>query len=78
MAQKKRKSNKLTKIVLIFLVLVGFLMIKEFTSYPEKYLTTWRYQLQNELKSGNAEAWKYYKETYLKNGVILFEGLEEK
>ena len=45
----------------------------DFVSYPEMYLPTWKYQLQNDIKKGDAEAIKYYEETYIANGRELFE-----
>lgn len=40
--------------------------------YPEKYITTWKYQLQQDLKKGDEAAQKYYAENYIKKGEKLF------
>lgn len=41
--------------------------------FPECYSSIWRYQLQNDIEAGNAEAINYYNNTYVSNGKILFD-----
>lgn len=45
----------------------------DFIRFPECYLTTWRYQLQNDIKQGDEMAIEYYETTYLANNRILFD-----
>lgn len=43
-----------------------------FFKYPEQYMTTWKYQLKNDLAKGNQEALEYYNDRYVANGKLLF------
>ena len=53
---------------LISLLIFGWSFIR----YPEIYISTWRYQLEQDVKCGDEEAVKYYETHYLSNGVELF------
>lgn len=71
---KKTLKRLLFKTVLVLLVTVPLLtMYVDFCRFPEKYLTTWKYQLHNEIKSGNQESIDYYNRVYVANGIDLFE-----
>lgn len=71
---KKVLKRLLFKAVLVLLVAVPLLtMYVDLCKYPEKYFTTWKYQLYNEIKSGNQEAIDYYNRVYVANGIELFE-----
>lgn len=41
--------------------------------YPECYITTWKYQLQQEIKKGDVDALDYYNSTYIANNRCLYE-----
>lgn len=58
--------------VLLFIGMFFYLTF-DFCHYPEKYLTTWKYQLHNEIKSGNQEAVDYYNNVYVSHGIKLFD-----
>ena len=58
------------KILLVIALLFGAYRLVE---YPEKYLSTWRYQLKNDIARGNQEAIDYYQTHYLDKGVKLWE-----
>ena len=45
----------------------------DFVRFPECYLTTWRYQLQQDISNGNAKAINYYNNNYIANNKILFK-----
>ena len=45
----------------------------DFCRMPEKYCTTWKYQLKNDIQSGDTEAIAYYNRVYKSNGINLFE-----
>lgn len=61
-----------TLIIGIFLVsLLGLFF--DFAKYPEQYLTTWKYQLENDVKNGDTRSIEYYTPNYLDNGKKLFE-----
>ena len=47
--------------------------IANFIKYPEQYLSTWKYQLENDVKNGDTEAIEYYTTNYLDNDKKLFE-----
>ena len=55
----------------IFVLSVVSLAV-DFIKYPEQYVTTWKYQLKNDLAEGKQEALDYYNETYIANGKYLF------
>ena len=44
----------------------------DFCRMPEKYCTTWKYQLENDIQSGDAEAIAYYNNNYISKGVYLY------
>lgn len=65
---------KLAKNLLLTALLVFALIVfVDFVRFPECYVTTWKYQLQNDIKSGDAVAIEYYNNTYVENGRTLFE-----
>ena len=57
-----------TLIAIIFCITVAV----DFCKYPEMYLTTWKYQLQNDIANGNKQAIEYYNTVYVENGIELF------
>lgn len=40
--------------------------------FPDCYITTWKYQLHNEILRGEPEAIEYYQKTYVDKGRVLF------
>lgn len=44
----------------------------DFCRYPEKYLTTWRYQLYREIEAGKTESIDYYNRHYTSKGIYLY------
>ena len=40
--------------------------------FPEKYSTTYRYQLKNHIKNGDQKAVDYYEKNYISKGVYLY------
>ena len=70
----KLDFKRFCKAVGLFAIVISFLVITlDFLCYPECYITTWKYQLQNDLEAGDEEAIDYYREVYVKNGRELFE-----
>lgn len=45
----------------------------DFCRFPESYITTYKYQLKNDLTAGNAETMEYYNNNYVSNGRLLYE-----
>lgn len=71
---KKRKLNKFIMFILSIIMLGSILLLAiDFIRFPDCYLTTWRYQLKNDILSGNQEMIDYYNNTYVANGRILFD-----
>ncbi len=69
----KRKNNKVMEVVLSILLLVIFLVaLDNLITYPEKYFSTWRYQLKLKIDSGDEQAINYYKTNYTERGIYLY------
>lgn len=58
-------------IITVFVTCIGVYI--DFCRMPEKYCTTWKYQLENEIASGDQEAIAYYNRVYKSNSINLFE-----
>lgn len=74
-AKRKYKIDKVKFTAFILTVcFMVFLVIStvNFVRYPEQYVTTWKYQMENELAKGNKETIKYYNDVYVSNGKYLF------
>lgn len=72
----KKKIKALTLFILkIFVIILIFQGFAHLMKYPEKCSTTLRRQLYLDLKDNNADAWTYYENTYLANGVILYQDI---
>ena len=66
-------KKKLAGFVLFVAVVTTMLCISvDFIRFPECYISTWRYQLHNEIEQGNEEMTEYYQNTYIANGRELF------
>ena len=48
------------------------LLTIDFLRFPECYISTWEYQLKNEVIAGNATSVEYYQTRYVNNGRFLF------
>lgn len=71
--------NKKIKAVFIICGLIGIMFLcTNFIMFPETYLTTYKYQLENKIKQGDATAIDYYLHRYLNNGKTLFDDLDLK
>ena len=72
---RKYRVNK--RKLALFLVMVCFVVCTicltvNFARYPERYLSTWKYQLENDLMRGNRLAMEYYNDNYVAQGKYLF------
>ena len=61
------------KLIKLIITILCFLLIIDFFRFPDCYLTTWKYQLENDIKRGNKEAIEYYESRYVANGRTLFD-----
>lgn len=74
-AKRKLRVNKgrlVSRILLLCVLLVVVNICVGFVKYPEQYMTTWKYQLENDLVKGKQDAIQYYNDTYIANGKQLF------
>ena len=76
--KKVNKRKKILKELILSasVIFVFAFMTIELISYPEKYLTTWRYQLKVDINQGDEKAIQYYEDTYKSKGIVL-PGFEE-
>ena len=74
-----RKSRKInlnrlfTSLLMLTLIISFTACITDFMRFPDKYITTWKYQLKNEIASGDQKAIEYYSRVYKSNGINLFD-----
>lgn len=59
-------------VVSLALVVICVGVAADLCRYPEKYLTTWKYQLFNEIQAGKKESIDYYNRNYTSKGVCLY------
>ena len=70
----KINLNRLFTSLLTVIVIISCIgLYVDFCRFPEKYCTTYKYQLHNDIKRGDAEAIEYYNKVYTSNGIKLFE-----
>lgn len=72
----KREKINLNRLFISLLIIAVFVscigLYIDFCRMPEKYCTTWKYQLKNEIENGDQEAIKYYNNNYISKGVYLY------
>lgn len=65
--------HRLFSALMCFVLVVACVGVAvDFCRYPEKHLTTWRYQLYNEIKAGKTESIDYYNKHYTSKGIYLY------
>ena len=73
---KRRRVSVLSvvaRVIPTLIVAVLFVaLLSGLFKYPEKYLSTWRYQLKCDIEQGNEEVIRYYETNYVANGIDLF------
>ena len=73
-----RKSRKInlnrlfTSLLILTLTITFTACITDFMRFPDKNITTWKYQLKNEIANGNQKAIDYYNKYYTSKGVYLY------
>ena len=70
----KMDLKRLVRAIVLFILLAALCKITvDFIRFPECYITTWKYQLQNDLEAGDERAIEYYRNVYVNNGRELFD-----
>lgn len=70
----KINLNRLFTSLLTVIVIISCIgLYVDLCRFPEKYCTTYKYQLKNDIKRGDVEAIEYYNRVYTANGINLFE-----
>ena len=70
----KINIKRFTAFISSLILSIIFLTISiDVIRFPEIYSSVWKYQLQNEIISGDAEAIAYYNRVYKSNGINLFD-----
>lgn len=60
-------------VTILVLIIALFVITIDVIRFPEWYMSTWRYQLKNDIENGEETAIEYYENTYIANGRILFD-----
>ena len=71
--RRKKKADRIQKFFFLCVVVLGLIIYIDFVRFPECYLTTWKYQLKNEIAAGDEEAITYYNNYYVKYNRNLFD-----
>lgn len=71
--RRKKKAEKIFNILVIGMLFTFILLYVDFIRFPECYLTTWKYQLKNEIAAGDQTAITYYNTHYVKYNRSLFD-----
>ena len=77
--KRTRKSRKINlnrlfaSLLVLTLIITCIGLYIDLCRFPEKYLTTWKYQLKNEIALGDEKAIEYYNRVYKDRGIDLFE-----
>ena len=58
-------------ITIIFIAAITFFIV-DLIRFPECYISTWKYQLKNDIAAGVPEAITYYNTNYVSNGRLLY------
>lgn len=70
---RKINLNRLFASLLVLTLIITFTaFITDFVRFPDKYITTWKYQLKNEISNGDQKAIDYYNKYYVSKGVYLY------
>ena len=69
----KRIKKFIARVILAAAIVAILAIFIDFCRFPECYATTWKYQLENDIKRGNEQAIEYYESRYVANGRVLFD-----
>ncbi len=66
--------HKIIKVLAFVMVLACIIaLLSDICTYPERYFSSWRYQLEQDVRAGEPEATEYYERNYVARGIRLFE-----
>jgi len=68
-----KAKRAVKRLFFVGLAVAALTLYIDFVRFPECYISTWRYQLENGVKSGDPEAIDLYQRCYVEKGKILFE-----
>ena len=66
------KGKIISRLLQLCIILFVLNVCCNLIRYPEECLTSWKYQLENDLAKGDQDAVRYYNKTYIANGKQLF------
>lgn len=69
---KRKFMRFISSVIIGALFIIVLICAIDFIRFPECYMPTWKYQLQNDIKNGNIEMIEYYERNYIANGRELF------
>lgn len=69
---KRKFMRFISSVIIGALFIIVLICAIDFIRFPECYMPTWKYQLQNDIKNGNIEMIEYYERNYIANGRKLF------
>ena len=67
------KHKRIKHIIYFIIIIANLILCIDLIRFPECYLTTWKYQLKNDIAAGDQEMIEYYNRVYVSNNRILFE-----
>ena len=70
---KKKAERTLGLMIGIAIIIALLILCIRIIIFPEVYISTWKYQLMNEVRAGVPEAVEYYDTKYVKRGIRLWE-----
>ena len=69
----KKIKRAIADILVLTVAIAALFLMVDVVRFPECYISTWKYQLQNDIENGKPEAIEYYNRCYVEKGRILFE-----
>ena len=71
--KRSKKHDRLGTVMFLIVVIINLIICIDFVHFPECYLTTWKYQLKNDIAAGDQTAITYYNTHYVKYNRNLFD-----
>lgn len=74
--RKRKRQNFIISLLIASVFVSCGAVVIDFFRFPDCYLTTWKYQLKNEIDAGDEEMINYYNDNYVKHGRYLFNEVD--